>query len=62
VALEEAALQSGLDSKGDFKVTNFHYEEMPTRAGFAWSKNCIGPLDRDDLGGVYVYRNVRRRT
>jgi hypothetical protein len=54
--LEEAALESGLTKKGDFKVSCAEYEEMLTRAGLKVSEKIkIGPLDIDDIGGVYVY-------
>lgn len=53
--LETAALQSGLGRQGDFKVTTTAYEETLTQANFTFERTKIGPLDRDEVGGVYVY-------
>jgi SAM-dependent methyltransferase len=56
VNLEERALESGLREWGDFKVSCEHYESLVARSGFKMiHKHKVGPLDRDDLGGVYVY-------
>ncbi len=54
-ALENAALISGLLKKGDFKLSCKQYENILEKAGFTHDKVKIGPLDRDDVGGVYVY-------
>lgn len=53
--LEQQALDSGLEEKGDFKVSCSQYEKFLTDAGFKFRKEKIGPLDRDDIGGIYVY-------
>lgn len=54
--LERAALQSGLEEKGDFKISCTQYEKHLREAGFDFNPpEKIGPLDRDDIGGVYVY-------
>lgn len=56
IQLEEAALESGLKGIGDFKLSCELYERYLTEAGFRFEKELIGPLDRDDVGGVYVYK------
>lgn len=58
--LEYQALQSGLlglqgTGGGDFKVSCSQYEKFLRDAGFEFKREKIGPLDRDDIGGVYVY-------
>ncbi|HEY0319684.1 MAG TPA: methyltransferase domain-containing protein [Pyrinomonadaceae bacterium] len=53
--LEEAALRSGLDEVGDFKITCEEYEKHLQDAGFVFKRENIGPVDRTDVGGVYVY-------
>lgn len=53
--LEQQALVSGLNEKGDFKVSCRQYEDFLHSAGFHFKKEKIGPLDKDDIGGVYVY-------
>lgn len=53
--LERQALESGLEEQGDFKVSCSQYEEFLINAGFKFKKEKIGPLDRDDIGGIYVY-------
>ncbi len=58
--LERQALESGLlglegTGGGDFKVSCSQYEKFLRDAGFEFKKEKIGPLDRDDIGGVYVY-------
>lgn len=54
--LERDALQSGLDEKGDFKISCRQYEKYLREAGFDFNPpEKIGPPDRDDIGGVYVY-------
>jgi SAM-dependent methyltransferase len=55
IQLEEAALESGLKSIGDFKLSCKIYEGYLTEAGFAFSKELIGPKNVEDVGGVYVY-------
>jgi len=55
VKLEQAALESGLAQQGDFKVSCEQYEEYLKASGFEFSKEKVGPKDRDDMGGVYVY-------
>ncbi|ARV57321.1 hypothetical protein BZZ01_00600 [Nostocales cyanobacterium HT-58-2] len=55
--LERDALKSGLEKTGDFKVSCSQYEEYLTSAAFTFERKKIGPLDRDDVGGVYVYRS-----
>ncbi len=55
VELERAALKSGLDEVGDFKVSCEGYEKILREAGFSFEKVKIGPIGRDDIGGVYVY-------
>jgi SAM-dependent methyltransferase len=54
--LERAALKSGLEGIGDFKVSCQEYEALLLAAKFTFEKQKIGPLERDDLGGVYVYK------
>lgn len=54
--LENNALKSGLDMIGDFKRHSIMFEEEMESAGFKLiEKKKIGPLDRDDVGGVFVY-------
>ncbi len=54
--LENNALKSGLDMVGDFKRHEVMFEEELKSAGFKMlEKKKIGPLDRDDIGGVFVY-------
>ena len=61
--LEEDALQSGLQGRGDFKVSCSEYERDLNRAGLqVRTKKKIGPLDRDDIGGIYVYTIQRAET
>ncbi|HEX9929769.1 MAG TPA: methyltransferase domain-containing protein [Pyrinomonadaceae bacterium] len=55
VQLEEAALESGLKGIGDFKLSCELYEGYLSKAGFKYTKELIGPKDRDDVGGIYVY-------
>ena len=55
-SLEEAALTSGLNRQGDFKLSCEEYEDLLTKSGFKFNPpEKIGPPDRDDIGGVYVY-------
>ncbi|TAN42069.1 MAG: methyltransferase domain-containing protein [Nitrospirae bacterium] len=54
--LENNALKSGLDMVGDFKRHEAMFEEEMSSAGFTlMAKAKMGPLDRDDVGGVFVY-------
>ncbi len=54
--LENNALKSGLDMVGDFKRHEKMFEEEMISADFKMiHKKKLGPLDRDDLGGVFVY-------
>lgn len=54
--LENNALKSGLDMVGDFKRYEGMFEEEMRSAGFKLvSKKKIGPAERDDVGGVFVY-------
>lgn len=59
VKLERAALEHGLkqdgEQSGSFKVSCEQYEALLEEAGFQFSKVKIGPEDRNDIGGVYVY-------
>lgn len=57
--LEREALKSGIERKGDFKLSCGHYEEMLGRASFQFQRYCIGPLDTNQIGGVFVYSMVR---
>ncbi|NEO71341.1 methyltransferase domain-containing protein [Moorena sp. SIO3H5] len=53
--LEQEALDSGLREIGDFKISCQQYEELLTNTGFEFKKEKIGPLDKSNVGGVYVY-------
>ena len=54
--LEQGALDSGLQSMGDFKISCEHYEALAKRSGLELVKReKIGPLDNDVVGGIYVY-------
>lgn len=53
--LERAALNSGLEEKGDFKVSCTQYEMQLRNARFEFKQEKIGPLELQDVGGVYVY-------
>ena len=54
--LENNALKSGLDMVGDFKRHEAMFEEELESAGFKMLvKKKMGPLDRNDIGGVFVY-------
>ncbi|WP_202895348.1 class I SAM-dependent methyltransferase [Iningainema tapete] len=53
--LEQDALKSGLEQNGDFKISCKQYEEFLTLTKFTFNCKKIGPLNRDDVGGVYVY-------
>ena len=54
--LERKALRSGLEQNGDFKISCCQYEEFLLTNGFAFTRKKIGPLNQDDVGGVYVYK------
>ena len=54
--LEQEALKSGLEKNGDFKVSCSQYEEFLLANGFRFASNKIGPLNLDNVGGVYVYQ------
>lgn len=54
--LENNALKSGLELLGDFKRHEAMFEEEMESAGFKMiSKKKMGPLNRDDVGGIFVY-------
>ncbi len=55
-SLEREALNSGLEKNGDFKVSCSQYEELLSTNGFAFTHKKIGPLNQNDVGGVYVYK------
>lgn len=54
--IEINALESGVEMIGDFKRSEEKFESEMATAGFILElKDKMGPLDRDDLGGVFVY-------
>ena len=54
--LENNALKSGLDMVGDFKRHEAMFEEEMESSGLRMiEKKKIGPSDRDDVGGIFVY-------
>ncbi|MFH0771694.1 MAG: methyltransferase domain-containing protein [Candidatus Omnitrophota bacterium] len=54
--LENNALKSGLDMVGDFKRHEAMFEQEMESAGFTCLlKKKMGPLDKHDVGGVFVY-------
>ena len=58
VALETAALNSGLNEQGDFKVSCGQYESHLRDSGLAFDRRKIGPASEElerEVGGVYVY-------
>jgi predicted O-methyltransferase YrrM len=56
VQLESAALESGIQGMGDFKLSCELYERYLKESNFEIvSKDLIGPTDRTDVGGIYVY-------
>jgi SAM-dependent methyltransferase len=58
--LENNALKSGLDMVGDFKRHEAMFEKEMESAGFSLvEKMKMGPLDREDVGGVFVYVHER---
>ena len=50
------AVRSGLEQNGDFKVSCSQYEEFLLTNGFTFTHKKIGPLNQNDVGGVYVYQ------
>jgi SAM-dependent methyltransferase len=59
-ALERAALRSGVEERGDFKLTCRRYEDFLHRSGFKFNHEKIGPLPENGhaepaVGGIYVY-------
>ncbi|MGA0559771.1 methyltransferase domain-containing protein [Larkinella sp. VNQ87] len=56
VQLETAALESGIQGMGDFKLSCDQYERYLRESKFEIvSKDLIGPKDQSDVGGIYVY-------
>lgn len=58
--IEINALKSGLETEGDFKRHELMFENEMASSGLRLcKKKKIGPLDLEDVGGVfvYVYRN-----
>lgn len=54
--LENNALKSGLDMVGDFKRHEEMLEDEMRSADFVIAEKIkMGPLDREDCGGVYIY-------
>ena len=54
--LENNALKSGLDMIGDFKRHEAMFEEEMQSSGLKMiEKKKMGPSDRDDVGGIFVY-------
>jgi SAM-dependent methyltransferase len=58
-ALESAAMQSGLERHGDFKISAALYRRLLAESGFRCDQIKLGPTNRDGVGGVFV--NVMRR-
>lgn len=56
VRLESDALESGLNEKGDYKVSCSQYEQMLLQAGFSFQRERVGPAADLGVGGVYIYR------
>lgn len=52
--LESAAMRSGLERQGDFKISAAAYRRVVTESGFMCTQTKLGPMDRDDVGGVFV--------
>jgi len=44
-----------LNEVGDFKLMQGQYEKLLWSAGFSYRHEKIGPRDREDVGGVWVY-------
>jgi SAM-dependent methyltransferase len=55
VELETAAMKSGLEKRGDFKMPCEEFEKYLYEADLRFTKEIIGPKDRNDVGGIYVY-------
>ncbi len=54
--IEINALESGVDMVGDFKRNEILFEKEMASAGFRLiEKNKMGPAERDDVGGIFVY-------
>ena len=54
--IEINALKSGVFKIGDFKRHEAQFEQEMLSANFKLSrKTKIGPIDIDDVGGVFVY-------
>src|SRR5262249_32045761 len=53
-SLEEQACRSGLERRGDFKVSLTQYKKLLSLAGFVIKCECIGPANAAATGGVYV--------
>jgi SAM-dependent methyltransferase len=54
--IEINALESGIGMIGDFKRDEERFEREMTSVGFREIfKEKLGPLDQNDVGGVYVY-------
>lgn len=58
--LEEAALKSGLEEIGDFKISCDEYEDLLIESGFRFTKEKIGPKQELGVGGIYVYTLSKR--
>lgn len=52
--LENQALQSGLERRGDFKLSLSQYIGLLQSEGFIVESKCIGPSDPSLTGGVYI--------
>lgn len=54
--IEINALESGVEMIGDFKRSANKFEAEMNTSGFSQEmKEKMGPLDQDDVGGVFVY-------
>lgn len=52
--LERQAMQSGLERRGDFKLSLTQYVAQLQSSGFKVVHRCIGPSDTRLTGGVYI--------
>jgi hypothetical protein len=52
--LETAAMQSGLERHGDFKISAAVYRRLVAESGFDCAQTKLGPLDVEGVGGVFV--------
>ena len=52
--LERQAMQSGLERRGDFKLSLTQYVAQLQSSGFKVVSRCIGPSDTPLTGGVYI--------